>query len=941
MPDFFRNIAKITLFLLPLAGIQAQPSPLANREPPEIKQYLSNNFATGSQNWGICQNPVDGKVYFASTEGLLEYNGITWTRYSLPGKQIIRSVLADSKGNIFSGSFEDFGIWEKNENCELQYRSLAEAITIEKNDEIWKIYEQDERIYFQSFTSIYIYDYTSINLLKAPFTMLFMFPVNGGFITQIFENGLFRIEDDQFTFIEGSDIFNDKKVHCVLPLNDQQLLIATAGDGLYSYNGKEFRFLNTEASAFLKLNTCNAALVVNDSLLVFGSILNGIIFTDYQGNIFNRFNKSNGLNNNSVLSLCKSTDNGLWIGLDQGVNFLDLASPFVHYANTSGTLGTIYALHRKDNTLFIGTNHGLFRSRINSRTEYHQFEDVQLIPNSQGHTWTIQEFGDQILCGHNEGTFLVSDNALQKISDITGGWCIKPYNEYLIEGTYTGLALFQQNESGQWSLRNKVKGFFQPVKYLEPDYLGLIWAAHHQKGIYRLELNETLDSVVNSEFFSNIGKKESSLGVFEVNNRVVFTNGDSIYTYDYVKREVIPFSLLNTDLGEFRMAEKILHYDRNLYWFITDQKIALFEIRVDFSANKRREIIQKGLNLAAGDVQILKLEPSVILIPNRECFDTYNLGLQEVDVDDRIHLEKLSFTGLGRTAVFCPGQGEISVPWFMNNLTVLFSNPAMFAQREKSYEYRIPQIDPQWHTTTSGSFNYLNMKYGDYTVEIKSLIDTGILHSYPFTIKRPWYATRLAYLGFALVFLTFIYIVYRIFRYELQRQKHLIKMKLKEEKLESELDHKSYELMLTMRYLMHKNEIFSELRKEIDAIKQISAKYPVKNIKSMERIITEGLEVQTEDWKNAMNKLKFSQQGFFKKLKEKYPDLTNNDLRLCSYLRMNFSTKEIARLLNISTRAVEISRYRLRKKMNLSHLVNLTEHLMSETFSEATDEERS
>ncbi|HZJ73189.1 MAG TPA: LuxR C-terminal-related transcriptional regulator, partial [Perlabentimonas sp.] len=70
----------------------------------------------------------------------------------------------------------------------------------------------------------------------------------------------------------------------------------------------------------------------------------------------------------------------------------------------------------------------------------------------------------------------------------------------------------------------------------------------------------------------------------------------------------------------------------------------------------------------------------------------------------------------------------------------------------------------------------------------------------------------------------------------------------------------------------------------------------------------------------------------FKKLLNKYPNLTTNDLRLCSYLKMNFSTKEIARLLNNSTRAVEISRYRLRKKLNLSHDENLTEFLISIDF---------
>jgi hypothetical protein len=189
MPDFFRYISKIALFLLPVAGVHGQHLPPLNREPLEIKQFISNNFDIRSQNWGIDQNHVDGKVYFASTEGLLEYNGITWTRYSLPGKQIVRSVLTDSKGNIFTGSFEDFGRWERNKNCELVYRSLTENLAIEKNDEIWKIYELDDRIYFQSFTSIYVYDYTNISVLKAPFTMLFMFPVEGRFITQILKTG--------------------------------------------------------------------------------------------------------------------------------------------------------------------------------------------------------------------------------------------------------------------------------------------------------------------------------------------------------------------------------------------------------------------------------------------------------------------------------------------------------------------------------------------------------------------------------------------------------------------------------------------------------------------------------------------------------------------------------------------------------------------------------
>ena len=69
-------------------------------------------------------------------------------------------------------------------------------------------------------------------------------------------------------------------------------------------------------------------------------------------------------------------------------------------------------------------------------------------------------------------------------------------------------------------------------------------------------------------------------------------------------------------------------------------------------------------------------------------------------------------------------------------------------------------------------------------------------------------------------------------------------------------------------------------------------------------------------------------KDFLKKVKSIHPSLTSNDLRLCAYLRSNLSSKEIAPLLNISSRSVEVKRYRLRKKMDLSHEANLTNYIL-------------
>jgi len=66
---------------------------------------------------------------------------------------------------------------------------------------------------------------------------------------------------------------------------------------------------------------------------------------------------------------------------------------------------------------------------------------------------------------------------------------------------------------------------------------------------------------------------------------------------------------------------------------------------------------------------------------------------------------------------------------------------------------------------------------------------------------------------------------------------------------------------------------------------------------------------------------------FLKKMKSKFPTLTNTDLKVCAYLQLNLSSKEIAQLMNISVRGVEISRYRLRKKLNLKTEQTLTDFL--------------
>ncbi len=901
----------------------------------DIHKFIPGSVPVNSQNWEIFRDPVSGYVYFANSAGLIEYNGIASRTYAVPYRQGVRSVYINSDGVIFTGSFEDFGYWSKDRSGILSYTSLAYGAGVSRNDEIWNIYEIGHTLYFQSFTSVYVYDYNVVKRVVAPSSMLFFFRVGDRFISQAIDQGLYWFDGSGFDFIEGSEIFASHKVHALIDFGPGERWICTANDGIYIFDGTSFRYMESEISGYLKGASCNAGLAVSDSLVVFGTILRGVAMCDRKGNLLETFDYSNGLNNNTVLSLFLDSEKGLWIGLDDGANYLKTNSAVTYYENSSGDLGTIYTVIRDRDHLYLGTNHGLFAADIETGDGSYRFTQLRIIPGTQGQVWKLSQYDGQILCGHNDGTFLVDDLKAVRISDVTGGWSVRPFGGYLIQGTYTGIVSFRKGTAGKWELNARIDGYSEPTRFVEIDYLGYVWALHPQKGVCRLELNEEADSVISSLVISSAGDSAKILSMSVLNNQMVFIATDHIYAFDYENKSLFPVTSLEPGLGEFVRATQIIPYQKNSYWFVLDNRIALFTITRDLQAEKINEFVHEYADLPWREQQVMSLDSGRLLIPTRQAFSIYDLDRLAGDSGaSALTVSRLVFSGGNKSTTIFPGsKEEVDVPRRENNLTVFIANPSGFDREVREYLYRITELGEEWYRTATDNFSLLNLRHGDYHLQVREAGGNGMAEAM-FTIRRPFALSGwalilyfLAAAGLAVAGITF-------FRSKLESHRRMIEYEVGKNRLESELDYKSYELMLTMRYLIRKTDTLRELRDKLETVKENSSKMPTRFIREMEQIIDHGLDTQTEEWQNVMKNLKLSQEGFFRKLKKKYPTLTPNDLRLCSYLRMNFTTKEIANLSNISTRAVEIARYRLRTKLNLNHDVNLTEFLIHEAESD-------
>jgi inorganic phosphate transporter, PiT family len=166
----------------------------------------------------------------------------------------------------------------------------------------------------------------------------------------------------------------------------------------------------------------------------------------------------------------------------------------------------------------------------------------------------------------------------------------------------------------------------------------------------------------------------------------------------------------------------------------------------------------------------------------------------------------------------------------------------------------------------------------------------------------------------------------RLLKYESQEkllQTELQKVNAENTKLEKEIQFKRKEQMVIALNIVQKNQFLEKLKLKIDKI----TSYPTVNKEELfrlKKLIVENLSIDKEREKlniyiNELN------SDFYFRLINKHPTLSENEQRLCALIRLNLSSKEIASILNISTKSVEVNRHRLRKKMHLKREDNLTE----------------
>jgi DNA-binding CsgD family transcriptional regulator len=917
---------------------------LFSQELPPIIKYPSTIYGAGNQSWMISQDEQN-RIYFANNEGLLEYNGTNWELYPTPNETIMRSVkVIDNK--IYTGCYMNFGYWTRQSNGKLKYTSLSDTIKnkILDDEQFWNILKYDQWILFQSLNRIYIYDTKTetFKIISPKNGVVKSFGTKNSIYYQTLNEGLFEIEGGKGKLISNNSILKKYTIVNVFSI-EEGLLIQTQLDGFYKLVGTSLTPFATEVDAQIKSSFVYSSQKLDEGGYALGTVSNGIFILSNAGKLNYHITQSKGLSNNTALSLFEDKDENVWIGLDNGINCINLQTPVHSFTDDTGVLGTVYASIAHNGILYVGTNQGLFCKK------YQSTDDFQFISGTKGQVWSLFEYDNTLFCGHDSGTFIIEKTSARNIFSGSGTWKFEqaPNNKnVLLQGNYYGISVLEKINN-QWRFKNKIEGFNYSSRYFEITQNREVYVSHEYKGIFRFKPDNSFSKAKDCYAYSS-PKKGKNASLTKFNGAIYYAYKDGIFKLNSVTKKIEKDKLLSSifEKDEYTSGKLIVDQS-NKIWLFSKNYIHYFSASKLSNQLKQNVIpIPSSLtNSMLGFENITQISKSTYLIGTTDGY--YTLNIDDLSFKNyTVFISDILINKQNQTLKNVALNEEGSFKANENNITLNYTVPEYNKYINSEYQYLLEGFQNEWSEwSTKSSVNFKNLSPGKYTFKVRAKFANTLLQNtatYNFIVLKPWYLTNLACLIYLLLFIVIGYFINKAYRNFYQKQKEkLIEennllleikeleneqqlMKLRNEQLSQDVDNKNRELAVSTMSLNSKNELLAFIKEDLKK----TTENDDKNIKSVIRTINDNI-TEEDSWKVFKEAFDNADKDFLKRIKRIHPLLTPNDLRLCAYLRLNLSSKEIAPLFNISVRSVEIKRYRLRKKMDLQHEVGLVEYIMA------------
>ncbi len=961
------GVAILVFLLLASPFLYAQGINLGN---PPVRNFPKKTYHAGTQNWDVAQDHR-GVLFFANNEGLLQFDGNQWACHPMPNKTVVRSVAIGPNDRIYVGAQSELGYYFPNDQGQLAYHSLVTMLPADKRnfEDVWDIVPVDGSVFFRTNRSVFRYDGQTMLAYEPGGILTALFHTPAGLLLQRNYTELWRYtEQGQFAPAFQHPALQSA-ITGMMHWHGDTVLLATLKNGLFSMVGPNIAPWQTPHDRFLQEKRVYSATRMPNGHLALGTSLDGLVVLDAHQRMYRHLNRRDGLQNNNVLHVFADHAGNAWLGLDSGIDCVALPAPFTSVIPDGELKGTGYAAAVFEGEIFLGVSNGVYKS--DWRTYYNPEKKpfFTKMPCTEGQVWALSPLQGNLMLGHHEGSFDLSGNQCYKTSNVAGAWTFVQMNDrYLIGGNYEGLVLYQK-VGGQWVFDQVLRGINESCRFMVKDEDGTLWVSHPYRGVYRIIWSEAKKGEVTTTFFNAQHSLPSHLNnfVYSIAGKAVFATEKGVFRFDKAKNSFVADDDFARALGA-GIGIKYLREDaQGNIWYVTAKEVGCLLVD-DFGLKKdvqKRIFPELAEKLVGGFEFIYPIDTANVLLGSEQGFVHYH-ATARANTDTALHLVlgKVTAHGLGHDSLLFGGwwldggrlahqQPSRSVPVLptdMNDLLFSFSATVYDDPGQVQYRYRMVGASGEWSEWSGDNVRtFSDLAPGQYRFEVQARLKhgpTSAIVAFGFLIRPPWYASTTAKVLYMLCFLGLFlgFVVRQRIKFESekeglamqhqqitaeqQREVDASKAALTDvlkEKLEADLQFKNKELAIATMHLVQKGEILQTVQENLNHILEKSTNPAVKkDVQQLLNLLNFDATLN-EDWAQFAYHFDQVHVDFLKRLREKHPQLSNIDHKLCAYLKMNLTTKEIAPLMNISVRGVEASRYRLRKKLGLPNDANLTD----------------
>ncbi len=825
-----------------------------------------------TQNWTCLQSPT-GLLYIGNNEGLIEYDGVKFTKIASPG--ILRSLAIDANGVLYAGCKGQFGYFKPNEQGELVFFSLSKTLpeAEQKFSNVWKVYVIDNKVYFCTFEGIYLFkDLRFVKAFHTETSFFVAFQINNRIYTQATKKGLVYIdEQDSLRLIKGSSVFADNyKVYNIFPHDTNKIIAASRKRGLYLFDPAEigskdsvtFTKMPLEIDSLVIKNSFVPVVRTTDNKMVFGTTSGGAIIGNNEGKLLNVIDKKSGLQDNNVWDLKTDQHQNLWIPLNNGISSAALQYPVTYWNETHGLVGNkVYCVTKFENTMYVGTPQGVF---------YVKGNQVEKVQGSDSQVWQflkLQVGGkEKLLYAFNAGVCeIVDKKAILLNNDISCYAVAQPYknNPLFYLGSRTGLKVLEY-KNGKAIVKDTIKQVKSEVRKLVAHQQDM-WVEVASKGAMVLQaINPTTLLPTTTKIFDN-GKDlnaGSDLGILSYQNQLFLASQNKFFevspSYELIEQKKFNEAIQlpqasvvvmqedqqqaiwlggayeknnhsQTLLG--RLSKKGEQFTWDNYVF---RRLPNMEINAIFADDNN--IIWIG-----GSEGLFRYDGNQPLQPNKN----FAALIRKVSLGNDSTLFNGHFADfLGKNPQdtthqlfkVLPTQNQASnlkIAYAFNDLLFEYACPFFDAQEENEYSYKLEGFDSEWSAWTKETKKeYTNLYEKSYVFKVKARNVYGeesAEATYAFSIAPPWYRTWFAYLLYAVGFLLLVYVLIRLNTARLQQQNEKLEKTVKERTTEvvqknQELEQQKEEILAQRDAIVEKNnnleiayQAINQQKEEIEA----------------------------------------------------------------------------------------------------------------------------